>query len=77
MRCEDLVSIINDYIEGDMRPEYKAEFERHIGDCSSCFAFFETYKKTKELTGEVACDEIPPELKNKIKNFLKKNLQSH
>ena len=77
MRCEDLVGIINDYLEGEMRPEFRAEFERHLGDCSSCLAFLETYRKTKELTGEVACDEIPDEVRRRIKNFLKGKLLNH
>ncbi len=74
MRCEDLVGIINDYIEGEMNPRFRAEFERHMGDCSSCLAFFETYKKTKELTGEIACRDIPPDVQKKIKSFLKKKI---
>jgi len=74
MRCEDLVSILNEYLEGDLNSRFREEFERHIGDCNSCLAFFETYKKTKELTGEIACGDIPPEVKNKIKSFLKKKM---
>jgi len=76
MRCEDLIDLINDYLEGEMNPEFKGEFERHIDDCSSCLAFFETYKKTKELTGEISCREIPSEVQSRIKNFLKSKLTS-
>ena len=77
MRCEDLVSVIIDYLEGEMKPEFRAEFERHIGDCSSCLAFLETYKKTKELTSQIGCSEIPPEVKNRIKAFLKQKAALH
>ncbi len=76
MRCEDLVSLIIDYLEGGMDPVLKDEFDRHIGDCSSCHAFFETYRKTKELTGRLACDEIPPEVKNRIKSFLQQKVRT-
>lgn len=74
MRCEDLVSIINDYLEGDMASEFRAEFERHMGDCSSCLSFFETYKKTKELTSEIACEDIPDDVQERVRSFLKKKL---
>lgn len=74
MRCEDLVGLIIDYLEDTMDPAFREEFERHIDDCSSCHAFFETYKKTKDLTGEVACHEIPPDVKDRIKDFLQKKI---
>ncbi len=77
MRCEDLVSVIIDYLEGEMKPEFRAEFERHMGDCSSCLAFLDTYKKTKELTAQIGCNEIPPEVKKRIKTFLKKKAALH
>ncbi|MDH3972772.1 MAG: zf-HC2 domain-containing protein [Deltaproteobacteria bacterium] len=76
MRCEDLIELINDYLEGEMNPQFKEEFERHIDDCSSCLAFFETYKKTKELTGEISCKEIPDQVQSRIKDFLKSKLTS-
>ena len=74
MRCEDLVTIIIDYLEGNMNPILKEEFERHIGDCSPCHAFFATYKKTQELTGKICCEEIPVEVKERLKDFLKNKM---
>ncbi|MDT8318276.1 MAG: zf-HC2 domain-containing protein [bacterium] len=76
MRCEDLVSVITDYLEGGMSSEFRAEFERHMGDCPSCLAFFETYKKTKELTSEIACEDIPDAVQERVRNLLKKKLAS-
>lgn len=74
MRCEDLVSLINDYLDGEMEPAFRTAFERHIRDCESCHAFFETYRKTKALTGELATHEIPAEVRDKIRKFLKKHI---
>lgn len=74
MRCEDLVSIIIDYVEGSMDPRLREEFERHIGDCSSCFAFLETYKKTSKLTKDIKCHEIPADVQDRLKSFLKEKL---
>lgn len=74
MRCEDLVSLIIDYLEGSMDPLLKEEFERHMGDCSSCLAFFETYQKTRDLTQKMACDDIPDDVQSRVKDFLKKKV---
>ena len=72
MRCEDLVGIIIDYVEGTMDPLLKEEFERHMGDCESCLAFFKTYEKTRELTKESTCNDMPEEVQVRVKNFLRK-----
>jgi anti-sigma factor RsiW len=74
MRCEDLVQIMIDYMEDSMEPTLKEEFERHMGDCSSCLAFFETYKMTHDLTREIRCEEIPEEVQSRLKEFLKKKI---
>lgn len=74
MRCEDLVALIIDYLEGEMDPLLREEFQRHMGDCSSCLAFLETYKKTKELTKDIKCDDIPDEVKRRVREFLKKQI---
>lgn len=76
MRCEDLVSIIIDYLEDSMLPDLKAEFERHIGDCSSCLAFFETYKTTIDLIKKIQCDDIPADVQERLRVFLKKKART-
>lgn len=75
MRCEDLVDLIIDYTEGSMSPVLKEEFERHIGDCSSCLAFFDTYKKTSEVTKTICCEDIPPDVKERLGLFLEKKMK--
>ncbi len=74
MRCEDLVGLIIDYTEGSMSPVLKKEFECHIDDCSSCLAFFDTYKKTSEITKTICCEDIPPDVKERLELFLKKKM---
>lgn len=74
MRCEDLVGIIIDYVEETMDPLLREEFERHMGDCESCLAFFKTYQKTRELIKETSCDDIPQEVQLRVKAFLKRNI---
>ena len=74
MRCEDFVGLLIEYIEGSMQPRLREEFKRHIDDCSSCLAFVETYEKTKELTSELTCTDIPADLKERIKTFLRKKI---
>ena len=74
MRCEDLVAVIIEYVEDTMDPVLREEFKRHMGDCDSCLSFFKNYQKTRELTKETACDDIPEEVQLRIKDFLRKKI---
>jgi anti-sigma factor RsiW len=47
MKCSDLITtFIADYVDGTLPPETRAEFERHLEECSSCRAYLRTYRKT-------------------------------
>ncbi len=48
--CRDATNLILDFLSGELSPETKAEFEKHLGICPDCVAFLNTYKKTIELT---------------------------
>jgi Putative zinc-finger len=48
--CEDEVRLIGDYLAGRSNPTILAAFEKHLGQCTDCTAFLNTYKKTIEVT---------------------------
>ncbi len=48
--CRDATNLILDFLSGELGPETKAEFEKHLEICQDCVAFLNTYKKTMELT---------------------------
>jgi len=44
------VGLIADYVVGRLNPKMLAAFEKHLGQCSDCAAFLNTYKKTIDAT---------------------------
>ena len=48
--CKREVDFIAEYLASGLEAQEQAAFERHLKDCSDCVSFFETYKKTIELT---------------------------
>lgn len=48
--CRDEVTLIGDYLSGNLSDAEQQAFETHLSGCSDCGAFLTTYKKTIEMT---------------------------
>jgi len=63
--CREFVAFLNQYIEGELAPERRAVFERHLAICSDCTAYLDSYRKTMALSVQALQDEpaaLPPAL---------------
>ncbi len=74
--CKDLISNINDYIDGEIGPELCDEIERHVGRCSNCKIMVDTMRKTVRLCCEGREVEIPRSLEDRLYDLLKKRWKS-
>ncbi len=36
MKCQDLLKLLNDYVDGTVDPAVCAEFEKHMAGCNPC-----------------------------------------
>lgn len=68
IKCEEVITFLLAYLNGELPPEKVHEFERHLAACPSCVAYIETYKKTVDLgRGALAEDlEKAPELSDEL-----------
>jgi anti-sigma factor (TIGR02949 family) len=71
--CDNLLSQIGDYLDGDISPEACAKLEEHIKGCDHCRVVVDTTEKTILLYHDIAQKNgIPGEVKEKL--FKKLNL---
>lgn len=71
--CRGVVDLLCDYLEEDLHPDEKQELDSHMADCPPCLTFLKTYRKTSEMCKSLRPEDIPPELKERLKEFLKKS----
>jgi predicted anti-sigma-YlaC factor YlaD len=76
MNCKDAIGVLADFLEQSLSPDVLADLERHLGDCGPCRAYFETYRKTVELTGRAEHVEMPAEMKARLRSLLLGELRS-
>ena len=63
--CTEIIGFLADYLDGELTPERKSEFDRHLAVCPSCVAYLETYRETIRMAKaaeELPVDEVPEDL---------------
>ncbi len=65
MTCEELISFLMDYVDGELPLSEQRRFDRHLGLCTDCTDYVVSYRETVRL-GKMICqpgkDELPPDI---------------
>jgi anti-sigma factor RsiW len=71
-RCSDLVGLLADYVEHQLPPEVHQDLEQHLAECPRCVAQLKTYESTLSLLHSIRDEDLPTELRCKLKAFIDK-----
>ena len=66
-RCRELFERLSDYLDGELETELCEEFDAHIYDCTPCTSFLRSLRRTIELTRDLPCPSLPPELESRLR----------
>ena len=72
--CKECVDLLGEYIEGTLSSDRAKALEDHLSECPPCITFVRTYKATGRLCRSVLAREMPEELGNSLRSFLRKNV---
>lgn len=72
-RCGIWTRFIYDYAREELARDKKASFQKHINGCPRCKLFLNAYLKAVRITGVLECQDIPPELKQRIETFVSRH----
>jgi len=70
LTCRDVIDLLADYLEQSLPPETLEAFTRHLDTCPTCVAYINTYRKTRELTGEVTRVAMSEDMRVRLRQFL-------
>ena len=61
MTCREFADFIGEYLSGELAPDVRGAFERHLSQCSNCVKYLAGYRETIRL-GKLALgdDGAPP-----------------
>ena len=72
--CKQATSLILDHLTGELDSKTARLFEEHLMICPDCVAFLNSYKETIKFTRSLSYDDIPSEMKKRIRRFLRDNI---
>ena len=72
VRCQEVIDLLMDYLEGELPSPRAAALKAHLDGCSPCLAFLNTYRSTIQVSRQLSVEEIPPELTERLLEFLKR-----
>ncbi len=79
LTCKEVIlECLSDYLDATLNPDIAEDLEGHLATCKPCVAYLNTYKRTRELTGQTALlampEEMPEEMKAHLRQFLLQQL---
>jgi len=75
-QCEQLLSSLSEYIDGELQAELCAVLEAHLQGCDNCRIVVNTLRKTIELYKETSTPgELPGAVRERL--FLKLKLEDY
>ena len=74
MTCRDAIEVLADFLDGTLPADVGAALGAHLKGCPPCRAYLRTYAKTGRLVGQAGRNEMPEELKKRLRAFLLEQL---
>lgn len=71
MKCEALLQMLNEYVDGTVDPAICAEFERHMAGCNPCQVVVDNIRKTVTLYKNGQPYELPLDFRAKLHSSLR------
>jgi hypothetical protein len=71
MKCEELLAMLNDYVDGTVDPTICEEFEKHMTGCNPCQVVVDNIRKTIKLYKDGQTYELPVKFRERLHEALR------
>ena len=75
MKCEELLAMLNDYVDGDIPPGVCETFEKHLAGCNPCQIVVDNIRKTITLYKDGKPYDTPPAFQRKLRDLVRQRWQ--
>jgi anti-sigma factor RsiW len=66
IRCEHVVELVTDYLEGALDPATVTEFEAHIALCPGCAEYLDQIRATVRSAGHVSLEGLSAAARSRL-----------
>lgn len=71
MKCEELLNMLNEYVDGTADLAICEEFEKHLAGCNPCQVVIDNIRKTITLYKEGQPYELPVHFRDQLHHVLR------
>lgn len=75
LSCQEIVDYCLDFLSGTLPETERKLFSAHLRNCTECVRFFETYKKTPEISRDALVLRIPDRVRSAVRDFLRERYE--
>ena len=75
MKCEEMLALLNEYVDGTIDPSICEEFEKHMAGCNPCQVVVDNIRKTITLYKKGQPYELPVEFRNRLHSVLRQQFE--
>ena len=75
MRCDELLAILNEYVDGEVDPAICRELEGHLADCDPCRVVVDNMRQTIRLYKNEQEIELPAAFRQRLHQALRDKWQ--
>lgn len=75
MRCDELLKILNEYVDGEIDPAICRELETHLADCDPCRVVVDNMRQTIRLYRNEQELELPAAFRHRLHQALRDKWQ--
>ncbi len=66
MKCEELLAMLNEYVDGSVDPAICDAFKEHLAGCNPCQVVVDNIRQTITLYKEGKPDELPHAFRERL-----------
>lgn len=71
MKCEAMLALLNEYVDGSIDPGICAEFEQHLAGCNPCQVVVDNIRQTITLYRDGVPCELPRPFRDRLHSVLR------
>jgi anti-sigma factor RsiW len=75
MKCEEMLALLNEYVDGTIDPSICEEFEKHMAGCNPCQVVVDNIRKTITLYKNGQPYELPVEFRDRLHSILRQRFE--
>jgi anti-sigma factor RsiW len=75
LSCQEIVDYCLDFLSGSLPDTERQLFSSHLRNCPDCMRFFETYRKTPEVSREALAVRMPERVRVAVRDFLRERYE--